>query len=125
MLGNLFDFNPDKDKVPYDKLPSADQYMLVELNDIISKVIKEYDNYNYDEIYKIINNYVNSLSNFYLDFTKDILYIEKADSHVRRSVQTVLYEILTSLIKLMAPSYHTLVKKYINSFQVKKKKVFI
>ena len=103
MLGNLFDFNPDNDKIQYDKLPHADQYMLVELNDIIAKVIKEYDNYNYDEIYKIINNYVNSLSNFYLDFTKDILYIEKADSHSRRSVQTVLYEILTTLIKLMAP----------------------
>ena len=103
MLGNLFDFNPDTDKVNYDKLPPADQYMLVELNNIISKIIKEYDDYNYDEIYKIINNYVNSLSNFYLDFTKDILYIEKADSYVRRSVQTVLYEILTSLIKLMAP----------------------
>ena len=103
MLGNLFDFNPDTDKISYDKLPQADQYMLVELNDIITKVIKEYDNYNYDEIYKIINNYVNSLSNFYLDFTKDILYIEKSDSDERRSVQTVLYEILTSLIKLMAP----------------------
>ena len=103
MLGNLFDFNPDTDKVNYDKLKEIDQYMLVELNEIISKVIKEYDNYNYDEIYKIINNYVNSLSNFYLDFTKDILYIEKDDSYVRRSVQTVLYEILTALIKLMAP----------------------
>ena len=101
MLGNLFDFDPEN-KIAYDKMPEADRYMLVELNDIVKKVIKEYDDYNYDEIYKIINNYVNSLSNFYLDFTKDILYIEKADSDVRRSVQTVLYEILTSLIRLMA-----------------------
>ena len=59
--------------------------------------------YNFDEIYKLVNNYVNSLSNFYLDFTKDILYIEKADGIERRSVQTVLYKILLSLIKLMAP----------------------
>lgn len=103
MLGNLFDFNPDTDKVSYDKLMPADQYMLLELNDVITNIIKEYDNYNYDEIYKIVNNYVNSLSSFYLDFTKDILYIEKADSDERRSIQTVLYEILTSLIKLMAP----------------------
>ena len=102
MLGNLFDFDSEN-KIAYDKMPEADRYMLVELNDIVKKVIKEYDDYNYDEIYKIINNYVNSLSNFYLDFTKDILYIEKADSDVRRSVQTVLYEILTSLIRLMAP----------------------
>ncbi len=103
MLGNLFDFDPSLDKVSYDKMPLTDKYMLNELSTITDKVIKEYDNYNYDEIYKIINNYVNSLSNFYLDYTKDILYIEKSDDNSRKSVQTVLYEILTSLIKLMAP----------------------
>ena len=103
MLGNLFDFNPDKDKIAYDKMPSADQYALNVLNDIIKDVKLNYDNYNYDEIYKIVNNYVNSLSTFYLDFTKDILYIESQDSLERRSVQTVLYEILSALIKLMAP----------------------
>ena len=103
MLGNLFDFNPKKDSIKYDKLPSADKYVLNTLNELISSVIKNYDEFNYDEIYKLVNNYVTSLSNFYLDFTKDILYIEKADSFERRSVQTVLYKILLSLIKLMAP----------------------
>ncbi len=103
MLGNLFDFDPEKDKIPYEKMPSADRYVLNTLNDVIKNTKENYDNYNYDEIYKIINNYLNSLSTFYLDFTKDILYIEKADGLERRSVQTVLYEILTSLIKLMAP----------------------
>ncbi|MBQ9011899.1 MAG: isoleucine--tRNA ligase [Bacilli bacterium] len=103
MLGNLFDFDPDKDKVPYDKMPSSDQYILNTLNEVIKSTIENYDNYNYDEIYKIINNYLNNLSTFYLDFTKDILYIEKPNSLERRSVQTALYEILSSLIKLMAP----------------------
>ena len=103
MLGNLFDFDPEKDKVSYDKMPSADQYILNTLNEVVEKVIANYDSYNYDEIYKIINNYLNSLSTFYLDFTKDILYIEKADSLERRSVQTALYKILFSLIRLMAP----------------------
>ncbi|MBR2840682.1 MAG: isoleucine--tRNA ligase [Bacilli bacterium] len=103
MLGNLFDFDPDIDSVKYDKMASADKYMMNSINDLIVNVIKEYDSYNYDEIYKLINNYVNSLSNFYLDFTKDILYIEKSDSLERRSVQTVYYNILLTLIKLMAP----------------------
>lgn len=103
MLGNLFDFDPEKDKISYDKLSLADKYMLINLNDIIKSVRENYDNYDFDEIYKIITNYVNNLSTFYLDFTKDILYIEKTDSLERRSTQTVLYEILTSLIKLMAP----------------------
>ena len=103
MLGNLFDFNPETDKVSYENMPLVDRYMLNNLNDVTRDMILNYDNYNYDEVYKIINNYVNSLSTFYLDFTKDILYIEKASGLERRSVQTVLYEILFSLIKLMAP----------------------
>ena len=102
MLGNLFDFDV-KNKVSYAKMPSADKYMMISLNDLIRDVKKAYDEYDYDEIYKLINNYIANLSNFYLDFTKDILYIEKADSLERRSVQTVLYETLYALIRLMAP----------------------
>lgn len=103
MLGNLFDFDPEKDTIKYEKMPSSDKYVMNTLNELSKKVIENYDNYNFDEIYKLINNYVNTLSNFYLDFTKDILYIEKADSLERRSVQTVLYKVLSSLVKLMAP----------------------
>ena len=104
MLGNLFDFNPKTDKVKFEDMPYYNQYMLVKLNETIKEVKKAYEEFNFQEVYKIVNNYVNFiLSNFYLDFTKDILYIEKADSLKRRSVQTVLYEVLTSLLKLMAP----------------------
>jgi len=103
MLGNLFDFDPKKDKVPYDKMPYSDKLMMIQLNELTKKIRKNYDEYDFDEIYKLVNNYISSLSNFYLDFTKDILYIDKADSLERRSVQTVLYEILYALIRLMAP----------------------
>lgn len=103
MLGNLFDFDSQHDMISYDKLPLVDKYMMINLNELIKNVLKNYDDYDFDEIYKLIINYVNSLSNFYLDYTKDILYIDKADSLERRSVQTVFYNILTSLIKLMAP----------------------
>jgi len=80
-----------------------DQYMMVKLNEITKDIKASYDNHNFDEVYRIINNYMIFLSNFYLDFTKDILYIEGSDSKVRRSVQTVLYETLFSLIRLLAP----------------------
>ncbi len=100
MLGNLFDF---KDKVDYKDMLFYDQYQMIKLNEVIASIKKAYDNYNFNEVYKIVNNYIFNLSTFYLDFTKDILYIEKSDSLKRRSVQTVLFEILTSLIKLLAP----------------------
>ncbi len=104
MLGNLFDFNPETDKIKYEDMSLYNQYMLVKLNEVIEDIKNAYEKFHFQEVYKIVNNYINfTLSSFYLDFTKDILYIEKADSHKRRSVQTVLYETLTSLIKMLAP----------------------
>ena len=45
----------------------------------------------------------NELSSFYLDFTKDILYIDDAEANSRRSIQTVLYETLKALTTLFTP----------------------
>jgi isoleucyl-tRNA synthetase len=103
MLGNLKDFDYTKDSVKYEDMPYYDKYMMNELNKFTKNVLEEYNNYNFQNVYKLVNNFVSfTLSNFYLDFTKDILYIEKADSLVRRSVQTVLYNILNK-VKLLAP----------------------
>lgn len=104
MLGNLKDFDYTKDSVKYEDMPYYDKYMMNELNKFTKNVLEEYNNYNFQNVYKLVNNFVSfTLSNFYLDFTKDILYIEKADSLVRRSVQTVLYSILNNEVKLLAP----------------------
>lgn len=104
MLGNLKNFDYTKDSVKYEDMPYYDKYMMNELNKFTKNVLEEYNNYNFQNVYKLVNNFVSfTLSNFYLDFTKDILYIEKADSLVRRSVQTVLYNILNNEVKLLAP----------------------
>jgi len=104
MLGNLKDFNPETDSVKYEDMPLYDKYMMIQLNKFTEDALKHYDGYNFQEVYKLVNYFVTFiLSNFYLDFTKDILYIEKADSKVRRSVQTVLYNVLSREIRLLAP----------------------
>ena len=102
MLGNLFDFS-EKNLVAYDNLKPVDQYVIIELNNLVANTKQAYDQNNFQEVYRLVNNYINfTLSNFYLDFTKDILYIEKSDSIRRRSVQTAIYLILQKLIKIMA-----------------------
>ena len=104
MLGNLKDFDPTKDSVKYEDMPYYDKYMMNELNIFTKNVLEEYEGYNFQNVYKLVNNFVSfTLSNFYLDFTKDILYIEKRDSLKRRSVQTVLYNILSNEVRLLAP----------------------
>jgi isoleucyl-tRNA synthetase len=104
ILGNLNDFNPNQNMITYDDMLSYDKYMMNALNDYTKQVLSFYEKYEYQSIYKATNNFLNfTLSNFYLDFTKDILYIEKRDALVRRSVQSVLYNIINNLVLLLAP----------------------
>ncbi|MDE3838446.1 isoleucine--tRNA ligase [Bacillus methanolicus] len=104
LLGNLADFNPEKDAVSYEELREVDQFMLVKLNNLIKFVHESYENYEFSGIYHAVNNFCTiDLSAFYLDFAKDVLYIEARDNKERRSIQTVLYESLLALTKLVAP----------------------
>ena len=104
LLGNLSDFNPEKDVIAYSDLREVDQFILVKLNELVKQVRSNYDNYEFANIYHEINNFCTlDLSSFYFDFAKDILYIEGMDQHDRRCIQTVLYESLLSLTKLVSP----------------------
>lgn len=105
LLANTADFNPLTDKIAVEDLPSVDQYMLVKLNQVIKNVRENgYDKYNFIYIYKTIVNFLSAdLSQFYLDFAKDVVYIEGQTSHARRSMQTVMYETVVALTKLLTP----------------------
>ncbi|RLQ95813.1 isoleucine--tRNA ligase [Falsibacillus albus] len=104
LLGNLADFDPTKDKVAYENLREVDQYMLVKLNDLVKHVHDSYENYEFASIYHAVNNFCTlDLSSFYLDFAKDVLYIEATDNPERRAMQTVLHEALVVLAKLLSP----------------------
>ncbi|RDU38975.1 isoleucine--tRNA ligase [Neobacillus piezotolerans] len=104
LLGNLADFNPETDALSYGELREVDQFMLVKLNKLIKQVRTSYDKYEYSGIYHAVNNFCTlDLSAFYLDFAKDILYIEAKDNKSRRAIQTVLYESLVSLTQLVSP----------------------
>ena len=102
MLGNLFDFEPNKDSINESDMPLIDKYMMIETNNFVKNVLDSYEKNNYQDVLRLVNNFVSfKLSSFYLDFTKDILYIEKADSLRRRSVQTVIYKALKDIALLM------------------------
>ncbi|GAB6092315.1 isoleucine--tRNA ligase [Furfurilactobacillus curtus] len=104
MLANVTDFDPDHNAVPYAELAGADRYLLSRLNELVETIKADYDRYDFIAVYKGLLAFVtNDLSAFYLDFAKDILYIDAADSRTRRSMQTVLYQVLVRLTKLMTP----------------------
>ncbi|WP_163970732.1 isoleucine--tRNA ligase [Oceanobacillus halotolerans] len=104
MLANLSDFDPAKDAVAEEDMEEVDRYMLHRLQGLLASVRESYDKFEYSPIYHQIHNFCAAdLSSFYLDFAKDVLYIEAKDQHRRRSIQTGYYEILTTLVKLLTP----------------------
>jgi isoleucyl-tRNA synthetase len=104
LLGNLADFDHKTDAVSLENLREVDLYMLVKLNKLIDKVKKSYESYEFAAIYHAVHNFCTiELSSFYLDFAKDILYIEAKEQQDRRSIQTVLHEALLTLTKLVTP----------------------
>ncbi|WP_439442855.1 isoleucine--tRNA ligase [Listeria aquatica] len=104
LLGNVSDFDPEKDQVAFEELREVDQYVLVKLNHLVNAVLTSYEKFEFSTIYHQINNFCTVLlSQFYMDFAKDVVYIEAADSLSRRSMQTVFYESVVTLTKLLAP----------------------
>ena len=104
LLANTTDFNPNEDAIAYDDLTPVDQYFYARFNQLIGELKAAYDAYDFQAVHKLLVNFINvDLSAFYLDFAKDILYVEAPDGHLRRSLQTVLYKIVVGLDKLMLP----------------------
>ena len=104
LLANTKDFDPAKDAVAFDEMESIDKYMTVLVNKFTKEILDAYANYEFMEIYKKLINFITTdLSAFYMDVAKDVVYIEAPDSKKRRSMQTVLYDVVVRLTKLMTP----------------------
>jgi isoleucyl-tRNA synthetase len=104
LLSNLYDFEPATHRVPYEQLPELDRWALLRLAELILRVRRGYEEFEFHAIFHSLNNFCSvDMSAVYLDVLKDRLYTFRADSALRRSSQTVLYEVLVALTKLMAP----------------------
>ncbi len=103
-LGNLYDFNPEKDSVSYNDMLEIDRWMLSKLQKLIDLAHASYSNHRFHKFYHEIKRFIIvDLSAIYLDILKDRLYVYAPDSLERRSAQTVLYHLLDSMTKLLAP----------------------
>jgi isoleucyl-tRNA synthetase len=106
MLGNLYDFDPAKTTVPSDALSEVDQWALLRTSQLLEKIYRWYEEYEFHRIYHAVYDFVTvDLSAFYLNILKDRLYTAAPHSKLRRSSQTVLYQVLDALTRAVAPIY--------------------
>lgn len=104
ILGNLYDFDPAKDRVPYDRLSMLDRYTLHRLHHILGNITDAFEKWEfYRYAHEIQYLCMADLSQLYFDVTKDILYCDAPDAPRRRAVQTVLYEVLAAVLPVLVP----------------------
>ena len=104
LVGNLFDFDPAVDYVKYEDLKELDKFALHKLNQLIENVTEAFDNYEFYKYFQQLQNFAAvDLSSFYLDIVKDRLYTAGKKSLSRRACQTVLYEVLQTLVRILVP----------------------
>jgi isoleucyl-tRNA synthetase len=127
MLGNLFDFDKNHDYIGYSMRGKINRVMTLKLINVVNEVLKYYEEFNFERVVRTIMPFViNDLSAFYLDFTKDTLYILDENDFERRSVQSTIYDILMALLKVLTPIIpHTTSEVYSYLNQVDKEDVYL
>ena len=104
LIGNLFDFEPEKDYVEYNDLKDLDKFALHKLYQLIENVTEAFEGYEFYKYFQCLQNFAAvDLSAFYLDIVKDRLYTSGKKSLSRRACQTVMYEILQALVRIIMP----------------------
>ena len=127
ILGNLNDFNVER-RLSFSQLRAVDQWLIIQLNELIGSITQDYEEYAFYKVCQRLNHFFTvTLSSFYLDIIKDRLYTFPKESLERRQAQSVLYQLLDSLLVLMAPVTSFLseeVYSYFNKLD-KKESVFL
>ncbi|MDO8586747.1 MAG: isoleucine--tRNA ligase [Armatimonadota bacterium] len=104
LLGNLYDFDPAKNAVPYSEMLEIDRWILHRLQKLIARAIDGYDSYEFHRVFHSAHNFCAvDLSSLYLNVLKDRLYASASDSKERRSAQTAMYQLLSVLVRMLAP----------------------
>lgn len=104
MLGNLFDFDVKNNMASFDSMSELDRFILHKYFNVVQTSLRAYEDFEFHKIYHALYNFCTiDLSSFYLDIIKDRLYVNPADDIERRNSQTVMYLILDSMVRLMAP----------------------
>lgn len=106
MLGNLSDFDPNRDMAADSDLLEIDRFALSELGNLTRRILDAYEGFEFHLVYQLLNRFCSvEMSAFYLDILKDRLYTEKKDGILRRAAQTVLWQALSAMTRLMAPVF--------------------
>ncbi len=104
ILSNLYDFDPATEEVPYDQLTDLDRWALLKLDQLVRRVTRAYEDYEFHVVFHAIHNFCTiELSNIYFDILKDKMYCSNPGDTERKAAQTAMHKIISSLVVMLAP----------------------
>jgi len=104
LFGNINDFDPKTNAVPYEQMLAIDKWAMQQLQKLIAEVTTAYQEFTYHRVFSLLYNFCSvEMSSIYMDVLKDRMYCDAADSPSRRSGQTAMYEVLGALVRMLAP----------------------
>jgi isoleucyl-tRNA synthetase len=106
MLGNLADFDPDRDRYRFSEADaeSVDAWALHRLAELVDVVRDGYASYRFKRVVEALFDFCNdTMSSIYCAAVKDRLYCDARDEPRRRRTQTALHDIVTALVRMLAP----------------------
>ncbi|WP_349401642.1 isoleucyl-tRNA synthetase [Candidatus Phytoplasma solani] len=104
MLGNLNYFDKNKHYINFENRNPIHQAVMMDLEEVIKHVLNAYQTYNFEAILRHLFPFItNKISAFYFDFIKDILYIEKEEHLERKMIQSTIYDLLSTFLKILTP----------------------
>jgi isoleucyl-tRNA synthetase len=105
LLGNLDDFNPKSTIINHQSsIPLLDAWILERLHVVIKECLAAYESFEFRKVFNSINQFCTTdLSAVYIDALKDRMYCDAADSPRRLASQAAMYEIFSSITRLLAP----------------------
>ena len=104
MLGNLYDFDYDNDRVDYAQMRELDRWALHKLDQLVRRVTKAYDDFEFHVVFHSLHYFCTvDMSAFYFDVLKDVLYCDHENDSARRAAQTVIHEVVHRVCVMLAP----------------------
>jgi len=104
LFGNIDDFDPAKNAVPYERMLEIDKWAMQQLQKLIAEATEAYEGFVYHRVFSLLYNFCSvEMSSIYMDVLKDRMYCDAADSLSRRSGQTAMYHVLSALVRMLAP----------------------
>ena len=104
LLGNLFDFDPERDAVPDGRLEPLERYVLDRGARLVEEARSAYERYEFHTVVRrLLDLATTDLSAFWCDVRKDAFYVLAPADPVRRSAQTAAWRLVEAIATVLSP----------------------